>query len=260
MLVNRRGAVKDKDIDERVRQTTSDIFRQGLKGLDRRYFPTKSNDVPDKAQLCLIILGRGQFAHEPQTKALIEGIIREVGASGRIFKSALIFVAAEEDTRITDTARTVIAWEDISSEEESVRQLDESQKRSLNQSLGRAKADLKEAVWRAYRYVFLLGKDNTVKEIDLGQVTSSTAPSISELAINQLVRDDEVSSAVGPNKLLRVWPPASPEWSTKAVRDAFFASPALPRLLEPESIRRTIADGVTAGNFGYASRNAQGHF
>jgi hypothetical protein len=84
------------------------------------------------------------------------------------------------------------------------------------------------------------------------------APSMSELIINQLVRDDEVSSAVGPNKLLRVWPPASPEWSTKAVRDAFFASPTLPRLLEAESIRRTIADGVSMGSFGYASRSAEG--
>ena len=258
MLVSRRGAVKDKDIEERVRQTTSEIFGQGLKELDRRYFPTKSNDVPDKAQLCLVVLGRGQSAHDPQTKALIEGIVREVGASGRIFKSALIFMAAEEDARIADAARTLIAWEDISADDESVRQLEEGQKRSLNQSLGRAKADLREAVWRAYRYVFLLGKDNTVKEIDLGQITSSMAPSICELVINQLVRDDEVSSVVGPNKLLRVWPPASPEWSTKAVRDAFFASPALPRLLDPESIRRTIADGVTAGNFGYASRNAEG--
>ena len=135
---------------------------------------------------------------------------------------------------------------------------EEGQKRSLNQSLGRAKADLKEAVWRAYRYVFLLGKDNNVKEIDLGQITSSMAPSICELVINQLVRDDEVSSGVGATKLVRVWPPAFTEWSTKAVRDAFFASPALPRLLDPESIRRTIADGVTAGNFGYATRNAEG--
>jgi hypothetical protein len=258
MLVTRRGAVKDKEIEERVHETTSDIFEQGLKGIDRRYFPTKSNDVSDRPQLCLVVLGRGQSAHDPQTKTLIEGIVREVGTSGRIFKSALIFVAAEDDARIADAARTLIAWEDISSDEESGRQFDEAQKRSLNQSLGRAKADLKEAVWRAYRYVFLLGKDNAVKEIDLGQITSSMAPSISELVINQLVRDDEVSSVVGPNKLLRVWPPASPEWSTKAVRDAFFASPALPRLLEPESIRRTIADGVTAGNFGYASRNAEG--
>jgi hypothetical protein len=258
MLVARRGAVKDKEIEERVQQTTTEIFGQGLKGLDRRYSPMKSNDVPDKPQLCFVVLGRGQSAHDPQTKTLIEGIVREVGTSGRIFKSALIFMAAEEDARIADAARTLIAWEDIGNDDESVRQLEEGQKRSLNQSLGRAKADLKEAVWRAYRYVFLLGKDNNIKEIDLGQITSSMAPSICELVINQLVRDDEVSSVVGPNKLVRVWPPASPEWSTKAVRDAFFASPALPRLLEPESIRRTIADGVTAGNFGYALRNAEG--
>jgi hypothetical protein len=258
MLVSRRGAVKDKNIEERIRQTTGEIFGQGLSDLDRRYFPTKTNDVPDRPQLCLVVLGRGQSAHDPQTRSLIEGLVREVGTSGRIFKSALIFMATEEDPRIADAARTLIAWEDIGNDDESVRQLEEGQKRSLNQSLGRAKADLKEAVWRAYRYVFLLGKDNTVKEIDLGQITSSMAPSLSELVINQLVRDDEVSSAVGPTKLLRVWPPASPEWSTKAVRDAFFASPALPRLLDPESIRRTIADGVTAGNFGYASRNAEG--
>jgi hypothetical protein len=94
-------------------------------------------------------------------------------------------------------------------------------------------------VWRAYRYVFLLGKDNKMKEIDLGQITSSMAPSIAELVINQLIRDDEVSSVVGPNKLVRVWPPVFTEWSTKAVRDAFFASPALPQsafqaLLAPE--------------------------
>jgi hypothetical protein len=258
MLVARRGAVRDKDIEERIRQTTSEIFGQGLKGLDRRYFPTKSNDVPDKPQLCLVVLGRGQAAHDPQTKALIDGMVREAGTSGRVFKSALIFMAADEDARIIDAARTLIAWEDINNDDESVRQLEDGQKRSLAQSLGRAKADLREAVWRAYRHVFLLGKDNNVKEIDLGQITSSMAPSISELVINQLMRDDEVSSVVGPNKLVRVWPPAFTEWSTKAVRDAFFASPALPRLLEPESIKRTIADGVTAGNFGYATRNAEG--
>ena len=258
MLVARRGGVKDKDIEERVRQTTSEIFGQGMKGLDRRYFPAKSNDVPDKPQLCLVVLGRGQLAHDPQTKALIEGIVREAGTSGRSFKSALIFMAADEDARIADAARTLIAWEDISNDADSVGQLEEGQKRSLNQSLGRAKADLKEAVWRAYRYVFLLGKDNNVKEIDLGQITSSMAPSICDLVINQLVRDDEVTSGVGATKLVRVWPPAFTEWSTKAVRDAFFASPALPRLLDPESIRRTIADGVTAGNIGYATRNAEG--
>ena len=124
--------------------------------------------------------------------------------------------------------------------------------------MGRAKADLKESIWRAYRHVFLLGKDNTVKSLDLGQITSSMAPSLCDLVINTLVKDDEITAAVGPNKLIRLWPPALTEWSTKAVRDAFFASPALPRLLDPNSIKRTIADGVTSKLFGYASRDAAG--
>ena len=43
---------------------------------------------------------------------------------------------------------------------------------------------------------------------------------------------DEIQSGIGPNLLVRNWPPAIPEWNTKAVRDAFFASPLFPRLLE----------------------------
>lgn len=106
--------------------------------------------------------------------------------------------------------------------------------------------------------MFLLGKDNTVKSLDLGQITSSMAPSLSDLVINQLVKDDEITASVGPNKLNRLWPPALTEWSTKAVRDAFLRLPGLARLLDPNSIKRTIADGVTTKLFGYASRDAAG--
>jgi len=53
---------------------------------------------------------------------------------------------------------------------------------------------------------------------------------------------------------VRFWPPAITEWSTKAVRDAFFASPALPRLMDPDSIKQTIADAVSAKLIGYARK------
>ena len=54
---------------------------------------------------------------------------------------------------------------------------------------------------------------------------------------------NEVTSGVGANKLLKYWPPASTEWSTKGIRDAFFSLPQLPRLLDADAIKRTIADG-----------------
>jgi hypothetical protein len=40
------------------------------------------------------------------------------------------------------------------------------------------------------------------------------------------------------------------------VRDAFYSSPQLSRLLNPDSIKRTISDGVTQGLLGYASKDA----
>jgi hypothetical protein len=117
---------------------------------------------------------------------------------------------------------------------------------------------LKEAIWRAYRYLYLLGKDNKLRQIDLGQITSSMAGSLVELYVNELSRTDEIASGVGANKLLKYWPPALAEWSTKGVRDAFFSSPQLPRLLDADTIKRTIADGVSQGTLGLATKEQSG--
>ncbi|MGQ9569951.1 MAG: hypothetical protein ACUVUQ_03725 [Thermodesulfovibrionales bacterium] len=44
------------------------------------------------------------------------------------------------------------------------------------------------------------------------------------------------------------------------MRDAFFASPQFPRLLNPEAIKQTITDGVTRGLFGYAGKTSSGKY
>jgi len=80
------------------------------------------------------------------------------------------------------------------------------------------------------------------------------APTLPDLIVNTLRKDDEITDKVGSARLVRFWPPALTEWSTKAVRDAFFASPALPRLMDPDSIKQTIADGVSAKQIGYARK------
>jgi hypothetical protein len=154
--------------------------------------------------------------------------------------------------------RDVLAWEAIDEDDETKSRLDETQRRMLALSLGRAKSDLTAALWRSYRHVYLLGKDNAVRPINLGSLNPSMAGSLVEVIVNQLVRTDELSAGVGPSQLIKYWPAASVEWSTKAVRDAFFASPLLPRLLRADSIRRTIADGVTQRQLGYARKDSAG--
>ena len=257
MLVTRRGAVKKEEIDDRIQKITMKLFSEGPKGLDRRFFPTKTGDVPDRPVLSLVVLDGDHQAFDSETPLFIEGMVREAGTSGRTFKSGLLFAAVDDLSAVIDAARNLLAWEDIEEDADSVRQLEEAQRRTLTQSLKRAEADLREAIWRGYRYIFLLGKDNAVKRVDLGNITSSMAPTICDLIINSLMKDDEITASLGHSTLARIWPPALTEWSTKALRDAFFASPALPRLFEPESIKRTIADGVTSGSFGYAIRTPE---
>jgi hypothetical protein len=106
----------------------------------------------------------------------------------------------------------------------------------------------------------LLGKNNEVRFIDLGNVHSSAASTLIQFIVNELVHVDEIQSGISPNLLARNWPPAFKEWSTKAVRDAFYASPLFPRLLNPESIKDTIARGVANGQLAYVGKTSGGKY
>lgn len=66
--------------------------------------------------------------------------------------------------------------------------------------------------------------------------------------------------SISPNFLARNWPPAFKEWPTKSVRNAFFASPQFPRLLSADSIKDTIATGVTNGKFAYVVKTSSGDY
>ena len=78
--------------------------------------------------------------------------------------------------------------------------------------------------------------------------------------IDRLRQEGDIEAAISPNFLARNWPPAFKEWSTKSVRDAFFASPQFPRLLNPESLKDTIARGVENGMLGYVGKKPDGSY
>lgn len=68
-----------------------------------------------------------------------------------------------------------------------------------------------------------------------------------------------MDSSISPNFLVRNWP-AMLEWPTKALRDAFFASPRFPRLLSAETIKHIIHNGVANGFFAYVGKTAAGAY
>ena len=263
ILVSRRGAVQPKVIDERIRQQTQKLFDkhsvEASKQIDRKYWPARSNDVPNRPMLTLVVLGLESQAGEKKTADLMESVVRDCGSSGRTYKSALIFAVPDAGDAVREAARNALAWEDIDDDDDTKKRIDEGQKSLLSRNLKNAQRDLDEAIFRTYRHVYLLGKDNKLRPIDLGQITSSSAGSIVELILRELQRCEEITDGISPAKLIKYWPPALVEWSTKAVRDAFYSSPQLSRLLNPNSIKRTISDGVTQGLLACASKDASGH-
>jgi hypothetical protein len=212
--------------------------------------------------LGLHIIGRAgkNAAADNATRSFVDTATKEHGSSARTFKSGLVWAVPEGADSLRDDARRVLAWEDIADEETDLR-LDDGQKRQLAESLKKAQRDIKETVWRTYKNVMLLGKDGEWKTVDLGLVHSSAAPSIAQLIIERLGQAGDIEDkGVSPNFLVRKWPPAFKEWSTKSVRDAFFASPQFPRLLDPDSIKDTIARGVENGMLGYVGKKADGKY
>lgn len=258
LLADRRASVSSASIDEVVRKEIQKVFGQGT-GVERVYFPKKSGDVQDRPVLTLAVLSPDNSAQEPSTKNLIAQMTTESGSSSRTFKSALIWVVPEDATALLEEARKLLAWKDIDADSGELK-LDETQQRQLTENTKRAERDLRESVWRAYKNVFLLAEDNSMRKIDLGLVHSSAAASLVELILSRLKQEDIVVEGVSPNFLTRYWPPALPEWSTKSVRDAFYASPKFPRLLRPDAVKETISRGLDAGTVAYVGKASDGGY
>ena len=258
LLADRRASVPTNAIRERVRAEIEKTF-VARKDVERVYFPDRTNQAPDRAALTLVVLAPENQADERGTAELMETMARENGSSARTYKSALIWCVAEDETLLSEEARKVLAWEDIDHDSATLR-IDDAQQRQLEENLSRAKRDLREAVWRTYRNVFLLDETNALHKVDLGLVHSSAADSLVDLILGRLHQEDLVVDGVSPNFLVRNWPPALPEWSTKAIRDAFFASPKFPRLLDVEVVKQTICRAVEAGMVAYVVKEPSGGY
>jgi len=75
------------------------------------------------------------------------------------------------------------------------------------------------------------------------------------LILDRLRNEGDITDDVSPNFLVRNWPPAFREWSTKSVQNVFYASPLFPRLTNPERVKDAIVHGVTNGVLAYVGKS-----
>jgi hypothetical protein len=261
IIADRRAALYGPEAEQRIWEKVRSAIRSALPkipGLEPRYFPDSSDDIPDTPTLSLVVLGpkhSWENASRMKTQPLAERMIREYGGRGRTYKSGLLIVVPENGAALDEHARTLIALESLEDPTEQERlKLEAAQIREIKERKQRSERDLKEQVWRVYRRVLLLGEEDVIKEMDLGILHPSAANSLTELIVSRLRQEGLLEDSISPDFLVRNWPPALTEWSTKAMRDMFFASPKFPRLLNPEVLRNTIAEGVKSGKFGYIGK------
>lgn len=259
-FTDRRATIQGPQIDEEVKKEIQKIFAP-KEFIERVFFPEKSIQISDRPAVTILISDLSKTMEDAKaTLSFAEQMIKESGSSARTFKSALIWVIAESAQMMRDEARKLLAWQAINDEADDLK-LDEGQKKQLHENIQKARRDLKESVWRAYKHVAFLAKDMSLKVIDLGLVHSSAADSpITNIIVNRLIPDGEVEKGVSANLLIRNWPPAFKEWSTKSLRDALYSSPIFPRVLNAESIKDTVVRGVENGLLAYVGKDASGKY
>jgi hypothetical protein len=256
---DRSASVKLDKIKETVRDEIKSVFsnRSGIKIL---FFPTKSMDIPDLAMITFVVLPPEQnMDDQEKLERTVRRLTDEYGSGVRRFKNALIWTVPDSATGLEKEARVYLAWKVIQNEI-SGQPFDSSQQSQLEESLKKSKRDLRESVWRNYKYLMLLDKDRDIRTENLGLVHSSAADSLVALYIDFLKRKEDIVENVGTAFLIKNWPPALTEWSTKKIKEDFFATPEFPRLLKPEALLQTLIQGVHAERFAYVGKISDGQY
>ncbi len=264
LVADRRAALSQADVEEQARAAVRKVFSD-TKGVDRAFdvvfFPREAKEIPDTPALRLVVLAPDEPWGDATT-AMIDGWMAQHGAAPRRFRNALVWSVADSGSGLLEAGRRHLAWEMLEDEADA-RGFDESERAQLKDNRARAEQALKEAVWRSYRWLALLGHDGALRHEDLGMLHSSAAPSMQALIQARLKQADELTDSLGPQRIVQNWPIAATgrvkEWSTKAVRDAVYSSPQFTRLLDPVALKDTIAKGVAQGLFGCASKDPSGY-
>lgn len=253
LLADRRAALDGHDVEEEARAVIRKVFasKQGVSTpFELCAFPDETSAISDVPALQLVYLDPVHGVGE-EARTFIRQAFNEKGANARVFKNALVFALPDSSGALLDAARKSLAWRTLGDEAPSL-ELDDEGSRQLSEQQKRAERDLREAVWRSYHRLAFLGPGGEVVEEDLGLLHSSAAESMMALAQARLRQRDELTESLAPSNVIQNWPKGLEEWSTKAFRDAVYASPVFPRVTRPDALKETVARGVKDGLFGFA--------
>lgn len=255
---DRKALIGEREVQDLVKENIKKVFDQ-VPALERVYFPTRSSDLMDRPTLVLAVMLPNKEAGQEETRQCILDFTKNHGGSGRTYKSAIIWSLPSDSSGLYESTRDFLAWKEINDKATSFN-LDDEQKRQVVKYLEASKRRIKDRVWETYTTVGLYAESDTIEYINLGQITSSSSESLTRLIASRLTQADKLTETVGPGFLVRNWSKVSNLWSTRQLRDAFYAIPHFPRVTNQEVIKRAIQRGIIDGLFGYGGLGSEGGF
>lgn len=250
LLADRREGIKDPAVEARARDEVKEVFTSE-RGISTVLFPTEAKQIPDHPRIVVAVIGPERTLADPELVAWMSRVTRE-----RVYKSAIFWLAPDRGDVIADRARDLLTWQAVGD----VDTLSESQQDQLREGRRRAAQELRRAVWEAYTAVLYLGPDQTLRKHVYGPLNPSASERMLDGFLQNLQTYSIIERQASPGYVVRRWPPAVTEWSTRAVRDVFFQSPDFPRLLSADTVKDMIARGVSSGDFALVTRAPGGGY
>ncbi|MEM1043502.1 MAG: DUF499 domain-containing protein [Bacteroidota bacterium] len=251
-----RTAAKS-ELDARIKQ----VWRRGV--LDPRYFPDDAGDVTDDAALPKLVVlhydAATVGAETTEPPELVRQLFDHQGSQGafRRFKNNLMFLVADADQaeHLVDVMRRYLAIGRILGDGERMRGFSAEDRKKLKKLSEAAELEVRVAVTKAYRHLYVPRADaaaahgNLAHEVlpaqDQGQVKRDQS------AVVLRVLQDQAKTLTGDDKALsgayvrsRAWETNQTHLTTEELRKAFARRIALPFLLDPNQLKKTIRNGV----------------
>lgn len=261
--VEREDAIKEEEIEERIRGTLSDLA--GRQEFKRVYlWPQEDRDIADDRDLGLVILDPGHLADSRPAEAFVQDLLKRRGESFRVYRNTLVFLVASrsEVERMRGAARTLLALEGIAVDYGASDRLTDRQQEKLEKDLANARSALPQMVYQAYRHVLIPGEGDELLRFDLGLQLLKGGRSLSREVWEHLLARDRILDRLDPH-LLRaerwnLWLEREHPLQVSQLREYFARYTHLPMLANEEVLRQTIARGVELRLFGYGGRGGEG--
>ena len=215
-------------------------------------FPKSPADVADECDARLVVLTPETHyvsGTDNPAEDMTARILESRGAAPRLFRNALVFLAADRARyrELDDALRRFLAWGSIVKDAERLN-LDPHQAGQARAQREAAGATVEARIPETYRWLIVPEQQSPDSDVSLKALSLSASGPLAERASKRLLREELLVAELGPT-VLRLHLDAVPLWrgnhvGVRQLVEDFAQYPYLPRLTSGDVLARAVRDGV----------------